>query len=154
MASSGAAALRAPPRARRRIAAAGLASVVVAALGGCATLGYYAQSVDGHLDLMARRRPIPEVIADPGTDEELRARLTTALEIREFATRELALPDGPSYRSYADLGREYVVWSVTATPELSMEPKTWCLRSPFQTPWRIIRRFGPHGQMMSTQKSP
>jgi len=38
----------------------------------------------------------------------------------------LELPDNGSYRSYADVGRSYVVWNVVAAPEFSVEPKTWC----------------------------
>jgi predicted aminopeptidase len=45
---------------------------------------------------------------------------------REFASRELGLPNNKSYTSYADLKREFVVWSVVATPEFSVEPKEWC----------------------------
>ena len=45
---------------------------------------------------------------------------------REFAWRELGLPNNKSYTSYADLEREYVVWSVVATPEFSVEPHEWC----------------------------
>ena len=45
---------------------------------------------------------------------------------REFATRELALPNNKSYTSYADLKREFVVWTVVATPEFSVEPREWC----------------------------
>ena len=45
---------------------------------------------------------------------------------REFAQRELALPNNKSYTSYADLKREFVVWSVVATPEFSVEPREWC----------------------------
>jgi predicted aminopeptidase len=36
------------------------------------------------------------------------------------------LPDNRSYRSYADLGRPYVVWNVVAAPEFSIEPLRWC----------------------------
>ena len=46
--------------------------------------------------------------------------------IRQFASRELALPDNGSFRSYADLGRPYVLWNVFATPEFSLEPVTSC----------------------------
>jgi predicted aminopeptidase len=38
----------------------------------------------------------------------------------------LGLPDNGSYRSYADLGRQYVVWNVVAAPEFSVDPKEWC----------------------------
>jgi len=48
------------------------------------------------------------------------------LEIREFASRELQLPDNDSYRTYVDLHRPYVVWNVFAAPEFSMQMKEWC----------------------------
>jgi predicted aminopeptidase len=38
----------------------------------------------------------------------------------------LSLPDNDSYRSYADLERDFVVWNVVAAPEFSLEPKQWC----------------------------
>ncbi len=96
-------------------------------LGGCANLIYYAQAVEGQSEVMASAHPIQEVIADPATDAMLRQRLEQVSAIREFASRELALPDNGSYRSYADLARPYVVWNVFATPGLSIEPKQWCL---------------------------
>ncbi len=46
-----------------------------------------------------------------------------ALRIREFASQELGLPDNAAYRSYADIGRQYVVWNVVATPEFSVRPR-------------------------------
>ena len=96
------------------------------ALGGCASVEYYAQSVTGHLGLMARARPVETVIEAPDIAPDLAARLRTALEIRDFASDALALPANASYRRYVDLGRRYVVWSVVATPELSLAPRRWC----------------------------
>jgi predicted aminopeptidase len=48
------------------------------------------------------------------------------LEIREYASSQLALPDNASYRSYVDIKRPYVVWNLFAAPEFSIEPKRWC----------------------------
>ncbi|HET9823526.1 MAG TPA: aminopeptidase [Burkholderiaceae bacterium] len=93
---------------------------------GCSSLGYLAQSAAGHLDLVARARPFEAVRADAATPEALRERLALALRIRDFAVRELALPDNRSYRSYADLGRAAAVWNVVAAPELSLQLQTWC----------------------------
>jgi predicted aminopeptidase len=101
--------------------------VVAAALGaGCSTLGYYAQSINGHLAMLHAARPIQEVVADPATPEPLRQRLLRAEKIRTFASKELALPENASYTEYADLHRPYVVWNVFATPELSLTLKEWC----------------------------
>ena len=112
--------------------AALLAAALVALCGaaGCAgpstAVAYYAQSVGGHLDLMQRARPVADWLADPATPPALRARLALAQQLREFAVKELALPDNASYRRYADLGRNAVVWNVVAAPELSLTLKTWC----------------------------
>ena len=45
-----------------------------ALLAGCGSAGYYAQSVRGHLALMAAARPIDELLADPVTPADLKAR--------------------------------------------------------------------------------
>jgi predicted aminopeptidase len=87
---------------------------------------YYAQAARGQLDVMSKRQPIDEIIAVEATPEELSRRLELVMEARQFAVDELYLPDNDSYRSYADLGRDYVVWNVFAAPEFSLEAKTWC----------------------------
>jgi predicted aminopeptidase len=102
---------------------ASVAIALIAALsGGC----YLLQSAQGHLALMSKREPIPRVIDDPSTSAALRAQLKSVTAIRNFASRELGLPDNGSYRKYADIGRPYVVWNVVAAPEFSVDPKQWC----------------------------
>jgi predicted aminopeptidase len=96
------------------------------ALSGCGAAPYYWQAASGQWELWQKSRPIDDWLADPVADEHLKARLKQVQEIRAFASRELALPDNGSYRSYADLGRPYVVWNVFAAPELSLKPKEWC----------------------------
>src|SRR6185437_14397083 len=64
--------------------------------------------------------------ADPSTPEAVKARLTEVSAARDFASRELALPDNSSYRTYADVKRPYVVWNVVAAPEFSVRPRRWC----------------------------
>jgi predicted aminopeptidase len=102
---------------------AALGVVLIAALsGGC----YILQSVHGQLDLMSKREPIVRVIGDASTPPKLRSQLEAVAAIRDFASRELKLPDNGSYRSYADVRRQYVVWNVVAAPEFSVDPKEWC----------------------------
>jgi predicted aminopeptidase len=97
-------------------------ALLPALLGGC----YLLESARGQLALNAQRVPIATLLARPSTPAPLRARLELATRIRDFASRELGLPDNASYRSYADIGRPYVVWNVFAAPEFSLAPKTWC----------------------------
>ncbi|HEU4531927.1 MAG TPA: aminopeptidase [Steroidobacteraceae bacterium] len=104
-----------------------LSAVLLIALGLPQLAGCYAmQAARGQWSVMAKREPIQEVIARPETPATLKTSLATVLDVRRFATQELGLPDNGSYRSYADIGRAYVVWNVFATPRFSIEPRRWC----------------------------
>lgn len=94
-------------------------------LAGCG-LGYYAQAARGQFAVMRAREPVERLIAAPDTTDTLRAQLVRARRIRDFATEELRLPDNAAYRSYADIGRPYVVWNVVAAPEFAVAPRQWC----------------------------
>lgn len=123
-----------------------LAAVTLA--GGCTTLGYYTQAVGGQLEILARTRPIAELLDDAPTADaespvkapplapEVKARLAAILRVRDFATRALALPDNNSYRVYAELDRAQVAWNVVATPEFSLTPKEWCFPVAGCVPYR------------------
>jgi predicted aminopeptidase len=113
-----------------------LVSLLALLLGGCETLSYYAQAIGGQLDLMARAKPVAALIADPATSPALRERLELARSIRDYASRELKLPDNGSYRSYAELGRPFVVWNVVAAPEFALEPVESCFPVAGCVPYR------------------
>jgi predicted aminopeptidase len=95
------------------------------ALTGCQTAAYYAQAVHGHCQVVVRQEAIADLLKQPQTPEPLKQKLQLALALREFAGKELNLPVNGHYLRYADLGRRYAVWNVTAAPEFSMEAKTW-----------------------------
>jgi predicted aminopeptidase len=96
-----------------------------ALLSGCGVT-YFLQATRGQLQVMNARQPIDKVIARSGTSDTLKEQLVRARRIRDFASEQLGLPDNASYRSYADIGRRYVVWNVVATPEFQVEPRQWC----------------------------
>jgi len=95
-------------------------------IAGCATLGYYGHAIGGHYAILGRADPIDDLIERPSTDPALKRKLERVVAIRDFASRELGLPDNGSYRRYADLERPYAVWNVVAAPELSLKPKESC----------------------------
>ena len=101
-----------------------LAAVLM--ISGCESMQYYAQAISGQLGIMRAARPVETWLADPATPQDLRGRLELARAIREFASRELALPRNGSYESYADLGRPFVAWNVYAAPAFSTEAKQEC----------------------------
>jgi len=115
-----------------RMAGLGLIGTAMLAVGavcltaGCSSLGYYAQSINGHLSMLRAARPVPELLADGAPDAALKERLALSQRMRDFAVTELKLPDNASYRRFADLGRGAAVWNVVAAPELSLQLKTWC----------------------------
>lgn len=99
--------------------------VSLAILTGCSSGAYYWQGMRGQMDLLERAQPISEVLAST-QDAALKRKLERVLSVREFASRELGLPDNASYRTYADVGRRFVLWNVFAAPELSLQPRQWC----------------------------
>ena len=103
-----------------------LVFVTAGLLSGCSTLGYYWQSVSGHIQMLNAARPVADLLADPQTPNALKVRLELSQRIRSFAATELKLPDNASYKRYADLHRSAVVWNVVAAPEFSLTLKTWC----------------------------
>lgn len=105
---------------------AGVLALGLLGMSGCATVGYYAQSIRGQMALLNDRVPIKKVLARPDTPPALARKLRLVLKVRRFASKDLGLPDNGSYRSYVDLHRRFVVWNVFATPTLSLRPITWC----------------------------
>ena len=95
-------------------------------LAGCETLAYYAQAVSGQVSLMQGKRTVEAMLADRSTPPALRERLELSRAIRDYASRELKLPDNGSYRSYADIDRPYAVWNVVAAPEFALAPLQSC----------------------------
>lgn len=95
-------------------------------LNGCSSIGYYMQSINGQLEIWSKGKPIETVLEDPQTEPQLKAKLKDVLQIRQFASEVLLLPDNHSYKTYANLERPYVVWNVFATAEFSIKPQEWC----------------------------
>jgi len=103
-----------------------LCAIVGAAFLASLSACYYTQAARGQFELMRKREPIAELIESGDTPDALADRLALVLEARQFSIDDLHLPDNDSYRSYADLERNYVIWNVFAAPEFSLQPKSWC----------------------------
>ncbi|WP_247596842.1 aminopeptidase [Hydrogenophaga sp. PAMC20947] len=104
-----------------------LAATLLSGCAGTTTgLGYYWQSVSGHLKILQAAKPVSEWIADSHTPETLRERLALTQRMRTFGVQTLHLPDSPSYQRYADLKRKAAVYNVVAAPDLSLTLERWC----------------------------
>ena len=95
-------------------------------VSACSSFGYYVDLMAGHSELLEQRKSVSEIIEDKETSSKLRKLLTKSQKIRNFASKELHLPENDSYRMYADLKRRYAVWNVVAAAEFSVQPKKWC----------------------------
>jgi predicted aminopeptidase len=99
--------------------------LVVAAVSGCHTFGFYSQALKGQYQIFAHQEAIEKLAADPQTPDPLRQRFRLLQDLRQFAQTSLKLPLDGHYRKYVDVHRPYVVWNVEAAPEFSMQAKTW-----------------------------
>ncbi len=95
-------------------------------LSACSSFGYYMDLMAGHSELLEQQKPVSDILADKDTKSKLRQLLKTSQNIRDFASKELYLPENDSYRMYADIKRRFVVWNVVAAKEFSIKPKKWC----------------------------
>jgi hypothetical protein len=100
--------------------------LAVLSLTACSTLGYHGHLAHGEYSMLAARRPIERVVADPAVDDALKARLRLAEQARAFASERLALPRNASYTQYADLHRPYATWNVFAAAEFSVDAVQQC----------------------------
>ena len=102
-----------------------LLGIIVAAVSGCQTIGYYAQAAKGQYQILANEKRIDKLIADSQTPADLRQKLELIQKLRAFAKDSLKLPADNNYLKYADVHRPYVVWNVQAAPKFSLQPRTW-----------------------------
>jgi predicted aminopeptidase len=103
-----------------------LGIITVFLTSGCTQVSYFSQAAHGQLCLLSNARPIDDWLANPNLNGRLRAKLIKVKHIRQFAARELGLPDNRSYTNYAELQRPFVLWNVVATGELSLDQLSWC----------------------------
>jgi len=102
-----------------------LVLLLLITLGSC-QISYLAQAAAGHLRIMQARQPIEEVLKKDQADQKIKEKLQMVLDVRDFAARELGLPDNKSYTLYSEIKGNFLGWNVYCAPKFSVEPKTWC----------------------------
>ena len=70
------------------------------------------------------KRPLAEAIEDEGLSEQRREKLQAVVAARRFAEHWGLTPEG-TYREYAEVDRDVLVWVLTAAPKTKLESKTW-----------------------------
>ncbi|MCC6809783.1 MAG: aminopeptidase [Deltaproteobacteria bacterium] len=101
-----------------------LLCVAAASLNGCFAAHYLAQATRGQIEILERRRPIDDVIADGRTPAFAKAQLAEVAKVKRFAEAH-GLSATKSYTRYADLKRDAAVWVVSASERLAFRSATW-----------------------------
>ena len=99
--------------------------LLIVAVAGCQSVGYYKQAISGQMEMLSNRQPIHQLIANPQTPPKLKGKFELILALRNFAQTNLNLETGDHYLSYVDLHRSNAVWNVSAAPEFSLKPTSW-----------------------------
>jgi predicted aminopeptidase len=104
---------------------AGLLVLVVAFLALVPIGRYLARAAYEEGKILARRQPIAELIAAPGTDPALRAKLQLVLDARRFAIDSLGLKAADEFTSYSRLDRDTLVLVLSAAYRDSLAFRSW-----------------------------
>ncbi len=94
-------------------------------LPGCLMTRYLAQAGAGQLELLAKARPIDEVVDDPNTPLRTAMLIAEIPAIKQYG-RSYGLRIKRNYNSYSSLGRPAAVWFVGAADPLAFKPRKWC----------------------------
>jgi predicted aminopeptidase len=75
--------------------------------------------------ILARRRPIVQVVADPATPPVLRTKLELVLDARAFARDSLGLRTGQSFTTFSTLDSDTLVLVLSGAYRDKLVPYTW-----------------------------
>jgi predicted aminopeptidase len=75
--------------------------------------------------ILSRRQQISEIIADPRTPAEVRAKLKVVLAARQYAKDSLRLRTKDSFTTYSRLDHDTLVLVVSAAYRDTLKPYTW-----------------------------
>ena len=115
--------------------------VLVVVAGGALLMGacspiYVIRAGIAEAKILAARRPIPEVVADPETTDDTRGKLALVLEARAFAIDSLALDVGDSYTSFTRLEQDTLAMVLSAAYRDRFASKTWWFPIVGRVPYR------------------
>ncbi len=112
-----------------------MAMALLGSLAGCSPV-YVFKAGLAEARILRARQPIPEVILDPATEEDTRAKLTLAVEAREFARVALGFDVGNTYTSFARLDRDTLAMVLSAAYRDRLVAKTWWFPIVGRVPYR------------------
>ena len=100
-------------------------SLVVLGLISTPTACYLSRGAWEEAKILSRRQPISELIADPRTPKDTRAKLKVVLAARQYAKDSLRLRTKDSFTTYSRLDHDTLVLVVSAAYRDTLKPYTW-----------------------------
>lgn len=92
--------------------------------------------------ILARRRGIAELVADPRVDPDTRARLRIVLDARAFAADSIRLKVKESFTTYSKLDHDTLVLVLSAAYRDRLAPYTWWFPIVGRVPYKGYFDFG------------
>ena len=92
--------------------------------------------------ILSNRRPIAEIVRDPGVDDVTRAKLRLVLDAREYARTTLGLRAKESFTTFSQLDTDTLVLVLTAAYRDSLAPYTWWFPIVGRVPYKGYFNFG------------
>jgi predicted aminopeptidase len=111
-------------RLARRVAAA-LLVLVIAYLALVPTGRYLVRAAVAEARILARRRSIKAMVADPATPPAVARKLQLVLDARRFAEDSVGLRAKESFTTYSPLDRDTLVLVLSGAYRDRLVPKTW-----------------------------
>lgn len=103
-----------------------LCLLLLSAAPGCSSdFSYALGALAGQINLVARARPVEQVLAGNSLTAEQRESLELILDIRRFAVEDLGLNAGRNYTTFVDTGGQPVAWNLSAAAKDSLTPYVW-----------------------------
>ena len=103
----------------------GLVAIAGVTLVGTPTGRYLARAGWEETRILARRRPIVELVADSTVPAPTRDKLRLVLEARAFAADSLRLPAGRTFTQFTQLDGDTLVLVLSGARRDLLEPVTW-----------------------------
>jgi predicted aminopeptidase len=122
---------------RRASAAVTLAAIGVVAMALASSTGcYLARASWEEARILARRRPIADVIADHRTSDTVRTELRLVLAARRYAAESLGLNAGRSFTTFTALDHDTLVLVLAGAYRDQLRPVTWWFPIVGRVPYR------------------
>src|SRR5258707_3699182 len=126
---------------RRRILAIAV-TLAGLALISTPTACYISRGAWEEAKILSRRQPISELVRDPRTPADARAKLKVVLAARNYAKDSLRLRTKDSFTTYSRLDHDTLVLVVSAAYRDTLKPYTWWFPIVGRVPYKGYFDFG------------